>query len=1041
MEPYFQVGQLVSLRADRSRSGPVVEILPPAGGEPRYRVFHAAGDVWVYDQDQLEALSVPWAASGPSDAVAAGRFLPAPVFQARLTAARLARPQVDSLYALHAARIQFIPFQLKPLLRFTHADRPRLFIADEVGVGKTIEAGLILKELETRQQVDNVLVVCPKALVPKWRAEMRRFDEEFRVLTAETLRYCLDETMRDGGIWPSEYSRAIGPLELLRMAPYLDGTQERRLRPGLRTLDPPPQFSLVIVDEAHHVRNPGTSSQELARLLCDLSEAVVFLSATPVHVGSSNLFHLLNLLRPDLFPDEAVFDDILEPNKHITNAMRHVRFRNPAEGWQSDAAAALSTAVSTSWGRTALANDALFRVWLDRLRRRDVRTVEDRIRCLRDLEEAHSLANVMNRTRRRDIGRFTLREPHTVAVPFTAEQEELYHALIDFRRDVLMLDYDAAVVRLITDTLERQAASCLPALAANLDRVLQTGTFRLGDLTDALDTDEDEVGVVVPLGLRQRAEQVAHLAAALPPADPKMDRLRSIVEGALAEDGPGKVLVFSFFLHTLSYLSEKLRDAGYRVGVITGRVPDDEREALRDRFRLARWDPQALDVLLSSEVGCEGLDYEFCDRMVNYDIPWNPMRIEQRIGRIDRYGQQAEKIFIFNFITPDTVEERIFFRCFERLGVFRDTVGDLEDVLGDMVQELSRAAMDPALTAEQAEVKACQAADNAVRLMEERRRLEEQGADLLGVDYLEEVETLLAEGKYVSPNEIWHMVASYLASPPVEGRIMPDRQRPGVFRLVLRKEGRTELDQQLRSLGHRDRQYRAFGRWLQGNEPELPVTFDQPTALQHRDLSFITPVHPLAKLAIAYWEKQSEPLAARLQIVDQTVPAGEYVFVCDLWESLAIKPELKLLGFAYDLERNSISAEVSADLVRLLMGAQDAPGLAVPKREIVERAIQALDQTAHRRRMEEVVALRTRNDALVARRLGSLQTYFQNRLQRITGEVRDATNERIERMKRAEFSRVEQDFVHKQAAITARRQADIVSRRLAAGILEVAHAE
>ena len=101
-------------------------------------------------------------------------------------------------------------------------------------------------------------------------------------------------------------------------------------------------------------------------------------------------------------------------------------------------------------------------------------------------------------------------------------------------------------------------------------------------------------------------------------------------------------------------------------------------------------------MLLSSEVGCEGLDYQFCDCLVNYDIPWNPMRIEQRIGRIDRFGQQSDKVHIYNFITPDTVEERVFYRCFERLGIFEDTVGDLESVLGGLTDDLQRLALDPA---------------------------------------------------------------------------------------------------------------------------------------------------------------------------------------------------------------------------------------------------------------------------------------------------------------------------------------------------------
>ncbi|HVB64635.1 MAG TPA: SNF2-related protein, partial [Nitrolancea sp.] len=119
--------------------------------------------------------------------------LDADTFRARLTASRLNHPWIDQLYALHAARIRFVPFQLKPLLRFLHAEQPRLLIADEVGVGKTIEAGLILRELQSRQQVGNVLIVCPKALVSKWRAEMLRFDEDFLPLNSETLRYCLRE--------------------------------------------------------------------------------------------------------------------------------------------------------------------------------------------------------------------------------------------------------------------------------------------------------------------------------------------------------------------------------------------------------------------------------------------------------------------------------------------------------------------------------------------------------------------------------------------------------------------------------------------------------------------------------------------------------------------------------------------------------------------------------------------------------------------------------------------------------------------------------
>ena len=214
--------------------------------------------------------------------------------------------------------------------------------------------------------------------------------------------------------------------------------------------------------------------------------------------------------------------------------------------------------------------------------------------------------------------------------------------------------------------------------------------------------------------------------------------------------------MFSFFLNTIDYLEQRLTAAGVRVGVVTGRIADEDREELRDRFRLDRRKSDAIDVLLSSEVGCEGLDYEFCDSLVNYDIPWNPMRIEQRIGRIDRFGQRSDKVLIFNFITPGTVAERVFFRCFERLGVFRDTVGDLEEVLGEITHDLSRTALDPSLSPEQAQAQARQIADNAIRLSEEQRRLDADSADFLGLDdaFTKEVDDVVEGGRFVSESDL-----------------------------------------------------------------------------------------------------------------------------------------------------------------------------------------------------------------------------------------------------------------------------------------------
>jgi len=217
----FQVGDIIILKADPSRSGSIIKILPAVKDKKRFEVYHSLADIRQYFEDQISLVN-------PEERQPTEINLLSPLeFRVRLNALRLKNPLSDSIYALHAARIRFIPFQFKPLLKLVRAEQPRLLIADEVGVGKTIEAGLILRELESRQNMSNVLIVCPKALVTKWRAEMKRFDEDFQILDGQALRYCLKESHLEGA-WPSQYSRAIVHLELLRRDEYINGTDGKK---------------------------------------------------------------------------------------------------------------------------------------------------------------------------------------------------------------------------------------------------------------------------------------------------------------------------------------------------------------------------------------------------------------------------------------------------------------------------------------------------------------------------------------------------------------------------------------------------------------------------------------------------------------------------------------------------------------------------------------------------------------------------------------------------------------------------------------------
>lgn len=209
-------------------------------------------------------------------------------------------------------------------------------------------------------------------------------------------------------------------------------------------------------------------------------------------------------------------------------------------------------------------------------------------------------------------------------------------------------------------------------------------------LRDPVILEEFDDSVKPFQALAEATERTVGKILDLPEEDPKFDSMLEVIEKKHLEP-KNKIMIFSSFKHTLRYLEKKLIQAGMRVGMIHGDVPDEERRALRKRFNpqdTPTDSKEAIDILLFSEVGCEGLDYQFCDCMINYDLPWNPMRVEQRIGRIDRNGQTSESVAIYNMITPGTVDADIYERCLMRIGVFHNSVGDCESILGEITSEI-----------------------------------------------------------------------------------------------------------------------------------------------------------------------------------------------------------------------------------------------------------------------------------------------------------------------------------------------------------------
>jgi hypothetical protein len=510
----FTVGQLVALRSNPATTGAVVAV-HDSGPERRYSVFQNGAVITYYEAQLCAAnLTSELRNIGPDE------------FKAYLSALQIRHPSTSIVYSLHAARIDCVPYQFRPVLKFIRAERPRLLIADGVGVGKTIEAGLILKELEARTDLQRVLIICPKPLITerKWESEMKRFDERFLPLDGNTLDYCISEAILDGE-WPAQYSKSILPYSLLDEELLLGSRDDsRRRRKGLLDHTAFPRFDLLIVDEAQHIRNPETFAHKCVRFFCENANAVVFLTATPLEMGTNDLYVLLNLLRPDLVRDVRTFEIMTAPNPLINAAAVLARAAGP--NWQDQAREHLEQAANTAWGALTIRADPAYASLTQTLQQRQI-PQRDSVNCIQEIEQLHTLSGIVNRTRRRDIGDFTIRKTDTVTVPFTDPQRKLHDDILTAQALILTTLHPSANVKFLMTMIRRQAASCLYGLAPLLRDIL---TRRLGELsTVEADVGDLDLSSGFEGMIKARIEDILQQAAALDPDDPKLDALKQIV--------------------------------------------------------------------------------------------------------------------------------------------------------------------------------------------------------------------------------------------------------------------------------------------------------------------------------------------------------------------------------------------------------------------------------------------------------------------------------------------------------------------------------
>ena len=922
-----------------------------------------------------------------------------------------------------------MPYQYRPVLKLIRSDRPRLLIADEVGVGKTIEAGLIIKELRARTDLSSILIICPKALVAerKWLLEMKRFDEHFTALDGRLLRHCLKETHLEGE-WPQQYSKAILPFSLFDSDLVIGRKGDRRVKDeGLLNLDPPPKFDLVIVDEAHHIRNSETFLHQGIRYFCDNADAVLFLSATPVQLGSEDLYTLLNVLRPDLVIDSASFAQMAEPNRYINAAVQHCR--SAGDRWHVEVRSSLDQAAGTEWGHMFLRESSAFQSIYDRLRS-DFVPDADRVGLTRSIEELYTFSTLINRTRRRDIGEFTTRKAETLTIDFTAAQKELHDALLSVVARILTLTHGSQNVKFMMTTIRRQAASCLYGLAPLLQGIL-SGKINTLEMFEASDSEEEaDLGFIDKV--RSDIADLLEQARLLDPDDPKVEAFIKVLTDKNNRPN-NKALVFSTFRHTLAYLADHAHRAGLRYGLIHGDIPDEDRADIRRRFALPKSDESALDVLLSSEVGCEGLDFQFCDFLVNYDLPWNPMRIEQRIGRIDRYGQKSETVAVINFVTPGTVDADIYERCLLRIGVFQHAIGGNEEILGEITKELHDIAENFTLTVDERKSRLRQLGDNAIRRISEEQDLESKQAELFGLNvpnqsWRKEIEA--AESYWLSPEAIQRCVSSYLA-----GRLGTETEyflgERSLKTLRLSQDARASLLEDFRRLPRSlEPVPREWEKWLKGSQPILSVTFEQEAAAENPKAHHLSVLHPLVRQAASF-QQLTEPSYCSVAAKSSEISSGNYRFALYRWTKHGVKTDEEIVAVASN-------PEIESAVMTLLQSATELNG----GQHLASTDFDDLDARHYAKWTAAQASHIADNRQQVEHRIQSLTVSSLGRTKAIEEQIARATNDKIRLMKQSERARATAEFSRRSAELQkAANSGDIHSTAIVFGTLTIAHTE
>lgn len=831
-------GDKVRIIANPSRIGILTDEYDGPPNRRRMLVHFLDGDEDFILEGSLE--KVVGDALRPYTLIEQGRYGNVNDLRGAITYYRLSGRLANLIYSLNTTNTEFYAYQFKPVLQLLDSPCRGLLIADEVGLGKTIEAGLIWTELRARMDARRLLVLCPAMLREKWQDELsNRFGIRADICDAKDLVRRIKKSEHHGR---EEFALIASQQGLRPPKKWEDGEKSgnaaAQLASYLRSKElDDPLFDLIIVDEAHYLRNPLTQTHKLGRLLRPVCENLLLLSATPIQLRSDDLFHLLNLLDEDAFPYVHSFAETLEANAPVVQ-LRDRLLREP---------------ITRDTFLEALEESLVQRIFQDNSQLKhlashppadeELATPQGRSRIADRLDRVNPLAKVFTRTRKRDVQEMrVIRHASAVKASMTPVEEDFYLAVTNGVREFCE-GMNISTGFLLTIP-QRQMASCMPAACrawlekldpkARAEDLHETVYEAFGSSeSEGVANEREGLGTLLTR-LTSITQEIGDFDQ-LKDNDTKYERFRSHLLKYWRENPGKKVVLFSFYRETLRYLWERLEEDGVPSIIVQGGM--DKHEAIR-KFT----EPHGPDILLSTEVTAEGVDLQFSSLLINYDLPWNPMRIEQRIGRIDRIGQEAERILIWNFLYEGSIDERIYDRLLDRLNIFEQALGSIEAILGDQIRTLGYELLSHKLTPEEEAERIEQTALAVETLNRTTEQLERDATQLIAHgDYIQnQVKAAQEIGRYVTGEDLFVYIHDFLSSQYEGTRFVQIGDTERLFEVELSVKAKVDFRQFLES-------HELVGktRILAHERPRL--LFENQVAAGRYDVEVISQYHPLVR--------------------------------------------------------------------------------------------------------------------------------------------------------------------------------------------------